>query len=314
MLLNAGFNNVQVRMVIALGGNAFSTSGARVGSPDEQWERVKEAARDVMDAVEMGYDVLVTHGNGPQVGALAECGLPLTLDMHGAATQGWLGYLLATAIDNEAVARRIPKKTIAVVTRVYVNEEDPAFNNPTKFVGPIYSEEEAVKLSQLRGWRFKPDPRGGMRRVVPSPMPVSIIEVKPIIQLMDEGYIVISTGGGGVPVTGGSQLRGVEAVIDKDLASQLLAATIAADAFVILTDIDGIYTDFGKPAQRKLSRIDVVALRSLYEKGEFPPGNMGPKVLAAINFVEKSGKAAYIGRLGELRSILEGRSGTTIIS
>jgi carbamate kinase (EC 2.7.2.2) len=212
------------------------------------------------------------------------------------------------------VARRIPKKTITVVTRVYVNEEDPAFNNPTKFVGPIYSEEEAVKLSQLRGWRFKPDPRGGMRRVVPSPMPVSIIEVKPIIQLMDEGYIVISTGGGGVPVTGGSQLRGVEAVIDKDLASQLLAATIAADAFVILTDIDGIYTDFGKPAQRKLSRIDVVALRSLYEKGEFPPGNMGPKVLAAINFVEKSGKAAYIGRLGELRSILEGRSGTTIIS
>ncbi len=202
-----------------------------------------------MDAVEAGYDVLVTHGNGPQVGALAECGLPLSLDMYGgAATQGWLGgYLLAMAIDNEAVARRVPKKAIAVVTRVYVNEEDPAFNDPpTKFIGPpIYGEDEARRLSQSSGWRFKPDPRGGMRRVVPSPLPASIVEAKPIIQLMEEGYIVISTGGGGVPVTGSSQLRGVEAVIDKDLASQLLASMVDADSLVILTDVDGVYVALG---------------------------------------------------------------------
>ncbi len=299
-------------MVIALGGNAFSSSGAKIGSPSEQWERVREAARDVMDAVEAGYDVLVTHGNGPQVGALAECGLPLSLDMHGAATQGWLGYLLTMAIDNEAVARRVPKKAVAVVTRVYVNEEDPAFNNPTKFIGPIYGEDEARRLSQSSGWQFKQDPRGGMRRVVPSPLPASIVEAKPIIQLMEEGYIVISTGGGGVPVTGSSQLRGVEAVIDKDLASQLLASMVDADSLVILTDVDGVYVNFGKPDQRRLGEVDHLTLKSMYEGGEFPPGSMGPKVLAAIRFVEGGGRSAYIGRLGELRAILEGRSGTKV--
>ncbi len=301
-------------LVIALGGNAFAREGARVGSPEEQWDVVRLAASDVADMIEEGFDVVVTHGNGPQAGLLAErVGDYLSLDMIDAATEGWMGYLIANALTNEFIRRGIRRNPVVVISRSIVNKNDQAFQNPTKYIGPIYDREAADKLSKERGWVFKWDSRGGFRRVVPSPEPVGIMELDLVKLLLREGYVLIAMGGGGIPIISNGDVKGVDAVIDKDLASQVLANAINADYLLILTDVDYVYINYRRSSQARLMEVTVNELEKYYNDGQFPPGSMGPKVLAAIRFIRNGGRAAYIGPLGRAKDIIRGRIGTKVM-
>jgi len=303
-----------VLAVIALGGNAFTREGARVGSPEEQWERVRLAAGDVADMIEEGFDVVVTHGNGPQAGLLAErVGDYLSLDMIDAATEGWMGYLIINALTNEFLRRGIRRSPVIVISRSIVNKNDPAFQNPTKYIGPIYDKETADKISRERGWVFRWDARGGYRRVVPSPEPMGVMELDLIRLLIREGYVPIAVGGGGIPIISNGEIQGIDAVIDKDLASQVLANAINADYLLILTDVDYVYINYKKPNQSRLVEVAVNELERHYNEGQFPLGSMGPKVLAAIRFIKNGGRAAYVGPLGRAKDIIRGRIGTKVI-
>jgi len=311
-------------LLIALGGNAFQTKGDK-GTPEDYWKNAYRAAETVVRIVKEGYKVVVTHGNGPQVGIIMEWMErskdripPLTMDIAGAMTQGWLGYLLAQAISNLLVREGVKdsvKGVVAVVNQVEVRRDDPAWSNPTKYVGSWYTEEEAKKLVAEKGWVFKPDPRGGYRRVVPSPNPFNNVEVAAIKRLVDDGWIVVASGGGGIPVVRNNDntLQGVEAVIDKDLAGEVLATSLGVGTFAILTDVDGVYINFGKPNQKKLDIVMVSELEKYYKEGHFAPGSMGPKVLAAIRFIKNGGRKAMIGHLYNGYEVIKGLSGTTIL-
>ena len=301
-------------IVVALGGNAFAREGGKVGLPEEQIERVKLAANDIADLIEEGFDVVVTHGNGPQAGLLSEkVGDYLSLDMIDAATEGWMGYLIANALTNEFDRRGIRRRPVVVITRVIVDKNDQAFQNPTKFIGPVYDKEKADVLAKEKGWVFKWDVRGGYRRVVPSPEPRGIMDIELLKLLLREGFVPITVGGGGIPVTTNDEVHGVEAVIDKDMASQVLANVINADYMLILTDTDYVYLNYKKSNQRRLMEITVGEAEKYYNEGQFPPGSMGPKILAAIRFLKNGGKAAYIGKLGRARFIVKGLEGTKIV-
>ncbi|RLG85081.1 MAG: carbamate kinase [Thermoprotei archaeon] len=307
-------------VVVALGGNAFLQKGQK-GTVEEQWNNVVKAMKQIADIIEKGYRVLLTHGNGPQVGnvlewmeSLKERIPPLTMDFANAMTQGWIGYMIQQALSNELKRRGIGKHVVTIVNQVLVDKNDPAFQNPTKYVGPYYDEETAKKIAAEKGWVMKPDPRGGWRRVVPSPDPIGNIEKDAIRTLLENNFIVVASGGGGIPVVyENGELRGVEAVIDKDLAGERLASLVRADYFVIVTDVEGVYLNFRKPNQRLLRRLTVSEAEKLYEEGHFPPGSMGPKVLAAIRFVRNGGKKAAIGHLYKALDVLEERAGTTIV-
>ncbi|MGC9112623.1 carbamate kinase [Acidilobus sp.] len=303
-----------MRVVIALGGNAILRKGER-GSPEEQWSNVRRTASLIAKTFQQD-EIIVTHGNGPQVGYLLEVmnaarGYPSqSMDLADAMTQGWLGFMLQTALEEAFQGRR---RAVAIITRTLADANDPSFKNPTKFVGAYFSEAEAKRLSSEYGWTFKQDPRGGYRRVVPSPEPLDILESDLIEELAREGMIVISAGGGGIPVMRTPEgLRPVEAVVDKDLASSLLAVKLKADLFIILTDVRGVAVGFGKPNERWLDEVSADELEEYYRKGEFPPGSMGPKVLAALRFVRSTGKTAMIGSLDELPEVVRGSSGTRI--
>ena len=307
------------RIVVALGGNAILRKGQR-GTPEEQWANVARAARLIVKAME-GHEAVITHGNGPQVGYLLEAmdavadRYPMqTLDIAVAMTQGWLGYLIASAVGEEAVRLQSGRGVAALVTRVLVDPEDPAFQEPTKPVGAFYSKEEAERLAREKGWVFKEDPRGGYRRVVPSRRPLEGLEAPLIARRASEGYYVVAVGGGGIPVIrdGLGRLKPVEAVVDKDLASSLLARQIRADRLVILTDVPGAAVNYGKPEQRWLGRVTASEARKLLEAGEFPPGSMGPKVQAAVEFVEATCREAAIGSLHRALEVLRGESGTVV--
>jgi len=306
-------------VVVALGGNAITPRGSR-GSPGEQWEAVRLAARALADLVVEGYKLVITHGNGPQVGYLLEAfdSLPAsiprqTLDLAVAMTQGWIGFLVAHSVEEELSRRGVRRRAIVVPTRTLVSLEDPEFSNPSKYIGRYYSEEEAARLSREHGWVLRRDPRGGYRRVVPSPTPLRILEVDAIRALLDRDFIVVAAGGGGIPVAfSNGTLKPVEAVVDKDLASSILAVELNADSLVILTDVPGVALRYGKPGEVWLRRVKVEELRRYYEEGEFPPGSMGPKVLAAIHFVEKTGRRAYIGLLEEAGGVVRGERGTVV--
>ncbi len=311
-------------VLIALGGNAFQTKG-EPGTTENYWRNAYRAAETIVKIVKEGYKVAITHGNGPQVGVIMEWMErskdkipPLAMDIAGAMTQGWLGYLLMQAIDNLLLREGIKdsvKGAVAIVNQVLVSKEDPAWKNPTKYVGSYYTKEEAERLAKEKGWIIKPDPRGGYRRVVPSPDPKENVEVQAVKELIKSGWIVIASGGGGIPVVRESdgRLKGVEAVIDKDLAGEVLATSLGVGTFVILTDVDGAYINFGKPNQKLLREVTVSELEKYYKEGHFKPGSMGPKVLAAIRFIRHGGRRAVIGHLHKGYEVVKGETGTIIV-
>lgn len=311
-------------VLIALGGNAFQSKG-EAGTVENYWKNAYRAAKTIVKIVKEGYKVAITHGNGPQVGIIAEWMErskdkipPLTLDIAGAMTQGWLGYLIMQAIDNLLLKEKIKnnvKGVIAIVNQVVVSKDDPAWKNPTKYVGSYYSKEEAKSLEKEKGWVMKPDPRGGWRRVVPSPNPKENYEVNAIKSLMREGWIIVASGGGGIPVIRDEEgfLKGVEAVIDKDLAGEVLATQLEVGKFVILTDVDGVYLYYGTSKAKKLDVVTVMELKKYFREGHFKPGSMGPKVLAAIRFIKNGGLEAIIGDLKHGYEVVKGEAGTRVI-
>ena len=308
-------------VVIALGGNALLQRGQK-GTFEEQYQNTKGTVPKIADLIEQGYKVVLTHGNGPQVGATllrheaARAIVPaLPLDACGAETQGFIGYMIEQALRNELKTRGIDKYVVAVVTRVIVDKHDSAFQNPTKPIGPFYSKDEAAKLRQEKpSLVIQEDAGRGYRRVVPSPDPKIIAERSAIKALVDAGFVVISTGGGGIPIIEKNDLAvGVEAVIDKDLGGQRLATLIGANIFVILTDIDGAYINYGTPQQEMIHEITSGKLRNYLNEGHFKEGSMAPKIEAAIRFVESGGERAIIAKLESLTEALEGKTGTHVV-
>jgi len=311
------------RVVIALGGNAILQRGQR-GSYREQMENVTKTARQIADIILNGdYEVVITHGNGPQVGALllhmdagqTIHGIPAQpMDVAGAMTQGQIGYMIGQALRNELKRRGVEKPIATIVTQTLVDKNDPAFQNPSKPVGPFYDEETAKKLAREKGWTVIEDSGRGWRRVVPSPDPKGHVEAPVIQELVEKGFIVIASGGGGVPVIEeDGMLKGVEAVIDKDLAGEKLAEEVNANIFMILTDVNGAAINFGKPGEKWLGKVSVKELRRYYEEGHFRKGSMGPKVLAAMRFVEWGGERAVIAALDKAKEALKGKTGTQVL-
>ena len=309
-------------VVIALGGNALLQRGQE-RSFEAQYQNVRNTAKPIADLIEAGYRVVITHGNGPQVGdtmlrhdaGRKLYGLPsFPMDACGAETQGFIGYMIQQGLRNELKKRGLDKYAVTVITRMLVDKDDPAFRNPTKPVGPFYTEEEAKKLAAAHPeFVYREDAGRGWRRVVPSPDPKIIAERRAIRVLVDAGFVVIASGGGGIPIVEeGSEAKGVEAVIDKDLGGQRLASLIGAEKFVILTDVDAAYLNYGTPQQRKLGEVRYSEMKKFYEEGHFKSGSMGPKVLAALRFVEEGGKEAIIAELSQLLPAVDGRSGTHV--
>ena len=310
------------RVVIALGGNAILQRGQR-GTYEEQMSNVRKTAKQIVEIIlDNDYDVIITHGNGPQVGNLLlqqDAGeaynIPAQpMDVCGAMTQGQIGYMIQQAITNELKKRGIYKPVATIVTQVLVDKDDPAFQNPSKPVGPFYDEETAKKLAREKGWVVIEDSGRGWRRIVPSPDPKDIVEKDVIRDLVERGFIVIASGGGGIPVVEeDGRLKGVEAVIDKDLAGEKLAEVVNADVFMILTDVNGAAINYGKPDERWLGRVTVGELRRYYEEGHFKKGSMGPKVLAAMRFVEWGGERAVIAALDKTVQALKQKTGTQVV-
>lgn len=303
-----------MRIVVALGGNALLKRGEPL-TADGQRANVRAAAPGLA-AIATEHQLVVSHGNGPQVGLLALQAAaytetePYPLDILGAQTEGMIGYVLEQELGN-ILPMEVPLATI--LTMVQVDPEDPAFQDPTKFVGPVYDEDQAEKLRDAKGWVFKADGRY-WRRVVPSPKPQRIFEIRPIRWLLDNDVLVICVGGGGIPTMYRRDVErtliGVEAVIDKDLASELLARDVGADLLVLATDVDGVYADWGTSQQRMLERVTPEEVRAY----GFPSGSMGPKVEACARFVETTGKRAAIGALHELEGLVNGTAGTQVVA
>jgi carbamate kinase len=302
-----------MRIVIALGGNALLRRSDPM-TTEVQRQNVKVAAEAIAPLAAAGHSVVVVHGNGPQVGLLslqAESyagAEPYPLDVLDAGTQGMIGYLIQQELRN---LLPLQVQVATVLTMITVDPEDPAFASPAKFVGPLYHQDAADALAAKKGWTFKLDGTA-WRRVVPSPQPQQILEIQPITWLLDHGTVVICAGGGGIPaarpVSGTGALHGVEAVIDKDLASELLAEDVAADLFLMATDVDGVYTGWGTPAQHRLGQVTPEDLAEHH----FAAGSMAPKVEAATRFVTKTGRRAAIGALDDIPGIIAGTAGTNI--
>ena len=299
-----------MRIVVALGGNALLRRGEPL-TAENQRANVRLAADRIARVVD-GNQLVVAHGNGPQVGLLAlqsqayQEVRPYPLDVLGAQTEAMIGYVIEQELGN-LLPKEQPLATL--LTMVEVDAADPAFANPTKFIGPIYLEEEAHRLAAEHGWTVTRD-GNAFRRVVPSPRPRRIFEIRPIRWLIEQGVIVVCAGGGGIPTVLDEHgvLHGVEAVIDKDLASALLAEELEADLLVIATDVDGVYVDWGTPDQRRLETVTPDELEGL----PFPAGSMGPKVEAACGFARRTGKEAVIGSLADIEDIVRGTAGTRV--
>ena len=301
-----------MRVVVALGGNALLKRGEPQTS-EVQRANVRVAAH-ALAPIAKEHQLVITHGNGPQVGLLALQGAAYKpdeaspLDVLGAQTEGMIGYMIEQELGN-LLPFEVPFATL--LTMVEVDADDPGFANPTKFVGPVYEKPEADRIKEEKGWVFKEDGKK-WRRVVASPLPQRIFELRPIKWLLDHNTIVICAGGGGIPTMykkgADRQLIGVEAVIDKDLCSELLARELDADLFVMLTDADSVYVDWGKPTQKAIRKSSPAALAGI----EFAAGSMGPKVQAACRFAAATGNRAAIGALPDLSRILAGEAGTTI--
>lgn len=304
-----------MRVVVALGGNALLRRGQPMTAENQR--KNVQLACDQLAPIGEKHELIISHGNGPQIGLLAleeaayTGGPQSPLDVLGAQTQGMIGYLVEQELGN-----RLPfeKPFASLLTMIEVDPEDPAFADPSKPIGPLYSKPEADKLAAERGWRFKPD-GDSLRRVVPSPVPQRIFERRPIKWLLDQGCVVICAGGGGIPVCyrPGRQLTGVEAVIDKDRASALLARDIEADMLIMATDAPAVFVGFGTPRQQAIVAADPDVLLARYE-AEFAAGSMLPKVVAACDFARATGKPAMIGALADIAAMLAGEAGTRVAS
>jgi carbamate kinase len=307
-------------VVVALGGNAITKKGV----PDtiaNQFKHTRESLPPIIDMARKGYQLVITHGNGPQVGnkllrvEMARKYAPdLPLGILVADTEGGIGYMIEQSLQNGLMTEGIDREVVTLVTQVLVDPADPSIEKPNKFVGQFYNEETAKKLSAEMGWVIKEDPGRGWRRVVPSPRPLKIINCGIIKELVFSGRIVVAAGGGGIPiyVMEDGRYEGVDAVIDKDRASAVLGLDIGADTLLILTESDGVYLDFGKDDQRKIDRMTVEEARSYLRSGQFPRGSMGPKIESAIHFLDGGGERVIISSIKKGYLALEEKAGTLI--
>ncbi|WP_258358593.1 carbamate kinase [Moorella sulfitireducens (nom. illeg.)] len=306
--------------VIAIGGNSLIKDKNRIGLMD-QLATVKETCHNIAELVARGWNVAITHGNGPQVGflirraELATQELPLIpLEFAVADTQGAIGYMIQQSLMNEFRRRGINRKAVTVVTQVVVDKNDPAFQKPTKPIGSFMTKEEAMYHREKDGWTVVEDAGRGWRRVVPSPEPQKIVESEAIKDLIKEGYIVICVGGGGIPVIENEgQLEGIAAVIDKDYASSLLATEIGADRLVISTGVNKVAINFNKPDQKEIDHMTAAEAEAYLAEGHFPPGNMGPKITAILRYLKNYGGEGLITSPAEIVAAMEGQSGTWIV-
>jgi len=300
-------------MLLAVGGNSLIRAG-ETGTIAEQRTNARRTAVQIVRLIRCGYRIVLTHGNGPQVGAellRSERGASQVpghpLDVCGASTQGEIGYLLEQSLETELQQAGLQVQVATVLTQSLVSADDPSLWHPSKPIGPFYSRADAEERQRLFGWEIVEDAARGFRRVVPSPEPIEIIEADVIRDLVDQGVIVIACGGGGIPVVlRNGRLQGVEAVIDKDRASALLASRLATDLFVISTDTDYVYLDYKKPAQRPLRQVGAAELEVYARAGHFPPGNMGPKIESVLRFLRHGGQEAIITSCDNLcRAVME---------
>ena len=309
------------KLVIALGGNALQAEG-KPATAGAQLEVVEETAAYIADIIQQGHEVVVAHGNGPQVGRIVlqnEYATPVSpampFDVCGAMSQGYIGYHIQQGLTKVLRKRGIKKEVVTVVTQVLVDQEDPKFKAPSKPIGPFYSEEEAKAIASEKGYTMKEDSGRGWRRVVASPMPVAIEELSAVKCLVDSGFITVTVGGGGIPVirNANGELEGTAAVIDKDLASEKLAEDLDADALVILTAVEKVSINYKKPDQKDLDTLSVAQAKEYITAGHFAPGSMLPKIEAAVKFVEsKPGRKAIITSLDKAADALAGKAGTTL--
>ncbi len=308
--------------VVAFGGNALLRSGDR-GTQEEQIARARQAARWLAEIARHGYKLIVVHGNGPQVGNIlvqaeeASTKIPpQSLDVCVAQTEGSIGFMLQQAIRNRLEVIGLEGEVATVLTEVEVEPEDVAFKRPTKPIGPFLTRYRAEMLERDLGWTMKEEVGLGWRHVVPSPQPVRVLNLRTITHMLEGAAVVIAAGGGGIPVVRGrdGEWRGIEAVIDKDFASALLASELGADLFIILTGVARVAIDFGKPSQRDVERLTLEEAERYLSEGQFPAGSMGPKIEAAIQFVRASGKEVLITDVEHLREALQRENGTLIVA
>lgn len=307
-------------VVVAIGGNALAPAG--LGDFAGQEERAQQVADAAVGLVGPDRRLLMVHGNGPQVGALAMAQEavarevpPQPLFVLGAMTQGQLGYLLAQALGDALVQAGRPRTVAAVMTQVVVSTDDPAFGKPTKPIGPFFSEGRARRLARARGWDVVEDAGRGWRRVVASPEPVEVVESPEIRRLLEAGEVVVACGGGGVPVARvGDELVGVDAVIDKDFAAALIGRLVGATSLLLVTGVEQVSLDFGTPEERPVDVMTVAEARGYMAEGQFPPGSMGPKIEAAAQFLEAGGREAIITSLERIAAALAGETGTRIVA
>lgn len=309
------------KIVIALGGNALQEAG-KPATAETQLEVVEKTSEYIADIIDKGYNVVLAHGNGPQVGRIVlqnEYSTPVTpampFDVCGAMSQGYIGYHIQQGLEKVLRRRGMNKRVATIITQVVVDKNDEKFQNPTKPIGPFYSEEEAKSIASEKGYIMKEDAGRGWRRVVASPMPIEIVELDAVKCLIDGGFIAITVGGGGIPVVkdDNGNLMGTAAVIDKDLASERLAEDIDADALVILTAVEQVCINFDKPEQKTIAHMTVDEAKTYIKEGHFAPGSMLPKVEAAVKFaLSKPGRKAIITSLDKAVEALEGRAGTVV--
>jgi len=309
-------------ILIALGGNAITREGEE-GTVEQQFRNTEQTMRETVRGIHGRYQrVVLTHGNGPQIGNIvlrselaSSLVYPLPLDTCVSDSEGGMGYMFQQVLYNILHQQGKAERVVCVLTQVVVDRDDPAWQNPTKPIGKFYTEQEAQQLITERGWRMRDDAGRGWRRVVPSPEPREIIEISAVRALLEDDFIVIAAGGGGIPVVRDENgcLHGVEAVIDKDLASAMLATQLGIGTFVILTGVEKVAVDFRKPSQRLLDLITVSEARRYLKEGQFPPGSMGPKIQAAINFLEGGGDVVIITSPDKFTEALAGETGTRIV-
>lgn len=308
-------------VVVAVGGNSLIKDSKHATVPD-QFQAGAESMHHIADMISLGYDVVVTHGNGPQVGFILRRSEisrhelhEVPLDYCGADTQGSIGYMFVQALHNEFLARKMDKQAVAVVTQTVVDRNDKAFQNPTKPIGSFMDEKTAKEKQANDGWNVVEDAGRGWRRVVASPIPSEIVEAEAIHKLIEAGFVVIAVGGGGIPVIRkeNGDLVGVEAVIDKDFGSSVLATLIKADMFIISTAVEKVAINFNKPDQKWLDKLTVAEAKKYIEEGHFAKGSMLPKIQAILRFLESGGKAAIITNPENLSRALRGETGTLIV-